>query len=358
MKLLHASLLLFFCLPAMADDVKMLGNIELDINVPPSQGQLFSVNSAPLRRLSFLHLELSDKAKESIAARTQASAYPRFSDQQALSELPKKVQLGMASVPVLDQGRFGACVTFANTAAIDAVLNQGDYISQLCQLQLGRFLEKNAYTPSGWDGSFGGVVLNQMSVYGFVSKEKQRAQGCGGLTQYPSGEGEAVLGELMTPEAYHSLSEPMNMDTLAWSYITDIFQLVFDKASPDMIIQQVKEALNAGDRASFGVLLPAVNLGVAGAVGKYHASNDTWILTPEVLHDLEAKTDFPGHEMVITGYDDDAVVTDKQGQQHQGLLTLRNSWGDRMGDQGNFYMSYDYFKVLVLEVIRIRHMTK
>jgi C1A family cysteine protease len=58
--------------------------------------------------------------------------------------------------------------------------------------------------------------------------------------------------------------------------------------------------------------------------------------------------------MIITGYDNNATAIDTQGRVHKGLLTLRNSWGNKVGDQGDFYMSYDYFKALALEVQRIR----
>ncbi len=34
---------------------------------------------------------------------------------------------------------------------------------------------------------------------------------------------------------------------------------------------------------------------------------------------------------------------------NQGLLTLRNSWGEEVGDHGNYYMSYDYFLKLAVE---------
>lgn len=57
--------------------------------------------------------------------------------------------------------------------------------------------------------------------------------------------------------------------------------------------------------------------------------------------------------MVIIGYDDSAVATDKYGNKHQGLLILRNSWSSATGDQGNYYMTYDYFEVFVLEVQKI-----
>ena len=60
--------------------------------------------------------------------------------------------------------------------------------------------------------------------------------------------------------------------------------------------------------------------------------------------------------MIITGYDDDAIATDEKGQTYKGLLTLRNSWGKNAGDAGNFYMSYDYFKRLGVEVQRIRQL--
>ena len=45
---------------------------------------------------------------------------------------------------------------------------------------------------------------------------------------------------------------------------------------------------------------------------------------------------------------------DENGREYQGLIKVRNSWGDRIGDQGNFYMTYDYFRALVIELQRIR----
>jgi C1A family cysteine protease len=43
-----------------------------------------------------------------------------------------------------------------------------------------------------------------------------------------------------------------------------------------------------------------------------------------------------GHEMIIIGYNDNAKV-----------LKLRNSWGPDRGDNGDFYMSYDYYQLMV-----------
>jgi hypothetical protein len=121
-------------------------------------------------------------------------------------------------------------------------------------------------------------------------------------------------------------------------------------------INEIKAALNEKDRVTFAVLLLDFDLGTMGAVGTHNAQFDTWVLTPEIARDIYSNPLFGGHEMVITGYDDDAVATDAKGRQHKGLFTLRNSWGEQYGDKGNFYMSYDYFKVLVIEAQRIRNL--
>jgi C1A family cysteine protease len=50
--------------------------------------------------------------------------------------------------------------------------------------------------------------------------------------------------------------------------------------------------------------------------------------------------------------DDNAVAVDTHGKNHNGLLILRNSWGTSVGDYGEFYMSYDYFKLLAFDITR------
>lgn len=89
-----------------------------------------------------------------------------------------------------------------------------------------------------------------------------------------------------------------------------------------------------------------------GAVGKHNTwiYKDTWLLTPEILNGLENTKSV--HEMIIAGYDDNAVGVDDRGINHKGLLILRNSWGTSVGDWGEFYMSYDYFKLLAFDVTR------
>ncbi len=241
---------------------------------------------------------------------------------------------------------------FANTAAIDAALNRGDYISQLCQLELGQYLEQLGYNPSGWDGSIGPVVLSQMQAFGVVSKKTQHEYGCGGLTDYPTHNERPETNISLTD--YHQISEPLLEDALAWSPLLDIYQVFLDQANPEQTLLSVKQALKNGDRLTIGVLLFGPQYGVAGAVAKHHTQNDTWVLAPEMLEMLFGWSVFGGHAMIITGYDDDAIAIDQDNHEHRGLLTLRNSWGKHVGHHGDFYMSYDYFKTLAFEVQRIR----
>lgn len=336
---------------AFAKDIKIVGTIEQPLH---SGKQEIAQVKVPLVKL--MKMELSAKAQKVLGKRASSIlSQPNSLTAATGSNLPRQVQLGMNDVPVLNQGNHGSCVTFASSAAIDAALKKGDYISQLCQLELGRYLENNAYMPSGWDGSFGRLVLNQMLTHGIVSKDTQRTVGCGGLTEYPI-DGFDPTAEMSVAD-FHQLSENLTGDenAVVWTPILDVFDAFLERTDTSKTLNQVKTTLNAGDRVTFGVLLPALDMGLAGAVGKYHSENDAWVFTPEIARDMVLNPMLiGGHEMVITGYDDGAIAIDDHGRKHHGLLTLRNSWSERVGDNGDFYMSYDYFKVLVNEAQRIR----
>ncbi|MDP3268168.1 MAG: C1 family peptidase [Legionella sp.] len=346
---------LFFISLAMstrlfAQDVAVVGTMEQTLKAP----KINTLNKKPAsQKIRLLKMHLSKPAIETLGQRSNATMnHP--SNLIASSPLPHKIELGMNNVPVLNQGSYGTCVTFATTAAMDASMNKGDYVSQLCQLQLGSYLAQNGYAPSGWDGSIGRLVLTQMDNFGVVNKEKQKLMGCGGMTEYPQDE-QPISDSGMALDQFHQLSEHLN-ETTAWSPILDMYQATMARTDTNKTLNDIKVALNEKDRVTFAVLLLDFDLGLMGAVGTHHANFDTWVLTPEIARDIYLRPMFGGHEMVITGYDDDAIATDEQGHQHKGLLTLRNSWGNEFGDKGDFYMSYDYFKVLVVEAQRIHSM--
>ncbi|KTC77100.1 C1 family peptidase [Legionella brunensis] len=344
-----AALALLITKSGYAEDVKVIGSIEHTLNQLRADSSARSNNSNSKKVIQLLRIQLSLEEKALLAKRakdalTHTNQFSLTTPRSVNLPLPSKVQLGMNKVPVLDQGMHGTCVTFAVTGALDAVMAKGDYISQVCNLQLGTYLEKHGYSVSGWDGSYATTVINQIEQYGIVNTKKQRAYGCGGLTQYPA-YSDHNPDSFIEPEKYRSMSELVFGQVVNWS---DIYQ----KSDSNKTLNAVKEALHSGDRMAFATMLPRIDLGTAGAVGKHKTwiYKDTWVLTPEILKgldDIEA-----AHEMIITGYDDNAVAVDDHGKKHKGLLTLRNSWGSSVGDYGEFYMSYDYFKLLAFDVTR------
>lgn len=354
MKITPILLSLLFCGNLAAQDLKIVGTITQEI--PLSTPKLSHSSQAHKKKIKLLKVKLSQKTQQHLAERVKKSILNAPMENK--TSFPSKLELGMNNVPVLDQGQHGTCVTFAVTAAIDAALEKGDYISQLCQLQLGNYLADNGYTPSGWDGSWGQIVLSQMSTFGFMNKERQLINGCGDLTEYPLDDEDAPTSSI-SPEDFHQFSEALDPydsidPIISWSSLLDANQALQDRIDPNKILDAVKATLNANDRLTFGVLLWDVDMGVAGAVGRYKANNDTWVLTPEIARDTYLRPVAGGHEMIITGYNDNAISVDEQGRKYKGLLTLRNSWGDKVGNEGDFYMSYEYFKLFVIETSRIR----
>lgn len=267
-------------------------------------------------------------------------------------DLPSAINLGMNNVPVLDQGWHGTCVTFASTAAIDAVLGKGDYVSQLCNLEVGSTLETLGYMPSGWDGSFGTWVMDQMLRFGVVSKDVQTNQGCAGLKEYPTNDWNSE-GTPMSLNEFNKSSEDISNSLYSVTYMNFFsrFDAKFaDSGNAYNALMKVKQALANGHRALIGTFLLLSPYCSAGACATHNSPQDTWAQTSELnMPPFETG----GHEMVIYGYDDDAVATDAAGNQYKGLLMLRNSWGDTVGDQGNYYMTYDYFIRFVGEVQEI-----
>lgn len=304
--------------------------------------QTLSATAVPTNKPVYLmQVKLTDQQRKML--QDYQPSQEKLNLTAAEEALPAKVQLGMNGVPVLDQGRHGTCVTFANTAAIDAVLGKGDHISQLCSLELASHFADNGYLYSGWEGTWGPYVLNQLMQFGYISIEDQKSKSCSGVNEYPLQE-ESDNGKPMKVEEYKSMSVDLS-DKITWQHIMNADQR-FDSQSvvpfnANEVLKAVKLAIlsevknKVTSRVTFGVLLP-VDYCSAGACARFHATNDTWALTDAIARDT-GRTG--GHEMVITGYDDNAVAVDQTGKKHKGLLTLRNSWGDDVADKGNYYMS-------------------
>lgn len=344
-------------LPLFVISTQLLaGNIEVVGTIPVQVSKEKLATKSGIREIphyvSLQKIKLSDTAKYNLAQRAEAIKTHESQLKTMPSKLPESIKLGMNGTPVLNQGMHGSCVTFAVTGAIDAVIGKGNYISQLCSLELGDYLERHGEIPySGWDGSIGPVVYGQLSTYGFITKRYQLNNGCAGVKRYPQNNPRNT-GKPMSVDEYSKHSFPLNQFA-AWESVLDPADAFNDASIPDNIISAVKRSLNKGNRLTFGVLLD-VSQGEVGAIGSFATKNDTWMLNDAIIRNAKEGTIDAGHQMIITGYDDNAVVKDSEGNESKGIFYLRNSWGVRSGHRGTYFMTYDYFKLLTDEVQIVR----
>lgn len=325
-----------------------------------AQVQIQDERLAPEERtktLYFMHFKLTPEQQKYFLS-TNPKANSKKIKALAPAGLPTTLDVGMNGVPVLDQGQHGSCVTFSNTAAVNALLGRGDYISQLCNLELGTFLAMHGYWPDGWNGTFGSVVLNQMTQFGIVPKAYEPQLRCGGMTTYPVNTTNTGYGFPIENFIYSSTNA---MKNLYWNVFLDGFQRFnqdpLNPYNPNATIAEIKSILYVASltprqsaRVTIGLLLYE-QFGVGGANAKYMAANDTWSVTSSIA----AQTSAPnaGHEVIVTGYNDNALVVDPDGTTHQGVFIIRNSWGTTVGNQGTFYMTYDYFAKFANEAQKI-----
>jgi C1A family cysteine protease len=347
---------------AIAGNVKVTGTIPSTVELKAQNQNSFAAATSVkprIKQISLQRIELSKEASSYLAKLVDAQpTSASFAAATAASALPASAELGMNNLPVLDQGQHGTCVTFAVSGALDAIHGNSDYISQLCNLELGSYLEsKDKNYPSGWEGSFNEIVLDQIQQYGIINMSYQKQYGCGStkvLKAYPLDD-ENNIGSPVSTTEFAKHSENIMKDIYVKKLLSadDAFSA---KSNMDTVLNNVKQAVVNGHRAVFGTLLDVTGSYkyINGADGTFHnVKNDAWIATAKVKSDLKAQKIDAGHAMIITGYDDNAEIIASDGTKHRGVLTLRNSWSADAGDNGTYYMSYEFFKLLVDEVEEI-----
>ncbi|MCF6765220.1 hypothetical protein L3V82_05510 [Thiotrichales bacterium 19S3-7] len=134
------------------------------------------------------------------------------------------------------------------------------------------------------------------------------------------------------------------------------------------MIEQIKQALDKGNLVVFGVTLP--NVGSNGTSFKYypnlqsktnydlnkdsqynHLGNNVFAYTEKVhqcMKDEACSNNSGGHEMLIYGYQENP------NQPGNGIFYVRNSWGDDVGDYGDFYMTYNFADKMMMEAYEIK----
>jgi hypothetical protein len=369
MKKLLLSLSLLYSAVSFASTPNIIidGTVTAEIPTHPEMAQpksgvkkvLGHLSPTVNKEVTLLHVYLSPQTKAYLA-QSVSKQLSLFNEQQKKAFTPSvgmcKVQLGMNVTPVLNQGHHGTCVTFATTAAIDAALKKGDYLSQLCNLELGSYLntQDDSY-PTGWDGSWAGIVTDQIKQYGYITKPSQVFTGCSGYHLYPTYKKDD-RGNPMSACEFTERSKQLPA-SLSFDQMLKMSDAISPRVNNSDLLDNVKNALRAGNRVLVATILDP-DAGFAGAQGKFSFNNDSWILTPDIEKHARQGVILSAHEMVITGFDDNAVITGPSGTQHHGVLTIRNSWGYDSGDWGDYYMSYDYFKVFVFDLVTVNNTKK
>lgn len=306
-------------------------------------------------KFKFLNIPLSNRVITNLQNSVQAKNQKKLFSQK-MNE-PSSVDLGMNHTPVLDQGMYGTCVTFAVTAAIDALRGEGDYYSQLCLLQLGNYLSKNSYVKSGWDGDVIEDAIQKIRLFGLIGISSQSNDGCGGLYSYPL-DGIIPQSDMNIVE-YKRKSENIK-DRVVFDAIQVHQYFNGQEDQQNLKLIKTKEALRNHQLVIFSVLLQDTNntMGLTRHMDKF----DAWVVTPKIKSNIEHGeiNQNKGHAMIITGYDDALEIIDDEGNIHRGFFKLRNSWGvkpagerDDIGDNGDYYMSYEYFKLFTAEAFAL-----
>ncbi len=298
------------------------------------------------KHVQYMRVRLSPEGRDWLKKHLDEPYMPATDNQQAV-----QTNIGMNGVPVLDQGDHGSCVTFAITGNLDAMYGQGDYISQLCNLSLGKYLNKTIPDyPSGWDGTLGRRVLTQIKQYGIHSMQSQRSYGCAGVRKYPR-HNSGNTGKPMSETEFKLHSEDL-MRHISWIPIINFSDAFSSRMNGPNLLQNVKRALNRGNRVVYGFFLLSKN-GDNGARGKFRTNHDSWVMTKKIANDLTTEGDLSAHEIIITGYDDNAVISGPDCTYHRGVVTIRNSWGKKVGDHGDYYMSYEYLTKMIVEAYEL-----
>ncbi|KAB8030861.1 C1 family peptidase [Fluviispira multicolorata] len=227
------------------------------------------------------------------------------------SESQGAIDLSMNQVPVLNQGADGTCVTFAVTAALDAKDKLGDYIDQQCALALARGLNMNL-----WNGTFAKIVLNMIWKNGYIKKGS-----CFGST-YPNSR------QVVNPQKYRDMSDKRYSENMTWYY---------EKRGN---IEALKNAIDRGYRVLLGIDIPQLN-GFNVKINGKNYNGGLWACQQGNSRNYCSMSGI-GHEVLAYGYDD-----------KQKLIKIRNSWGQRLGESGDFYMTYNFLNAMTWDQITL-----
>lgn len=320
----------------------------------------------PSHKVGVMPIKLSPEAVEMQRLRTQQ--LQSAPTNPVTVPLPTEVDLTMNNVPVLNQGPYATCVIFAVTAALDAAINKGDYISQLCLLQLSANVTQNTFWHSLWLGSSVKTSLSYISEYGIMTIDDQKRGSCNKIKSYPLVFDEKYLNYKMNRKDYHYYAEniyrtyfiePQVLFMFAHAYSADdntnrLLTLGNNNdgwITPADAFASIRKSLAEGNR----VVLEFLFKGDLLRGGIKNTYNDTWFASNDLKsafnsqHFFSDAKDWYFHEVVIYGYNDEIITHNSKGETQKGVFYVRNSWGEEEPE----FMTYDFFKLMSMEATSI-----
>ena len=229
---------------------------------------------------------------------------PDFRDREymalsiSLDQLPAHVDLRNPNIPILDQGQLGSC-----TANAIAIAHQYEQAKQQ---------EKNIFTPSRLF-----IYYNERSMEGSVNEDSGAMirdgiksvvkQGVCPETEWPY-----KIEKFRQKPPDPCYKDAMNNQVLSYSSIAQSMYLMkccLFSGFPFVFGFSVYESFESAAVAKTGIVpMPSKKESLLG-----------------------------GHAVLAEGYDDKTK-----------MVTVRNSWSDKWGDHGYFYLPYDYITSMKL----------
>ncbi|MFL0194510.1 C1 family peptidase [Clostridium sp. WILCCON 0269] len=209
------------------------------------------------------------------------------------SNLPPKIDFRSKCSPIVDQGQLGSCTANAIASGLgeylqNVKLNKVTPLSRLYLYWWERFVEGSVDEDSGAEIRDGMKILQQLGC----SPELDCPYDINEFTKEP--DAKAIIGGIDFKIAeYNRVKDLIGVKT------------VLAEKLPVVVGIQVYESFESDEAAKTGII-PMPNPNREQLLG--------------------------GHAVLAVGYDD----TKKQ-------VIMRNSWGSQWGDEGYFYLPYEYF---------------